>query len=82
MKCGGGVSVWRCPEGVLSPKLYVDVPAAPGKFVYLYTNFSHSYPPISIPFAEGNHPIWLKLSAFYHNLLKRHSTCMIWAVHF
>ena len=60
------------PEGVLSPKLYVDVPATPGKFDFLYTNFSHNYPPISVPFLKENHPILLKLSAFYHNLLKIH----------
>ena len=30
-------------EGVLSPKLYVDVHAEPRKFAFLYTNFSYKY---------------------------------------
>ena len=30
------------------PKLYIDVPATPGKCDFLYTNFLHNYPSISI----------------------------------
>ena len=70
------------PEGVLSPKLYVDVPARPQKLDFLYTNFLHNYPPISTPFWKENHPICLKLGAFYHNLLKIHPIYVIWAPSF
>ena len=52
------------PEGVLSPKLYVDVPARPQKFDFLYTNFSHNYPPIDISLSKEKHPLLLKLGAF------------------
>ena len=71
------------PEWVLSPKLYEDVPAGPWKFDFLYTNFSHNYPPISIPFSKEKHPILFKfkLGAFCHNLLKIHPIYVIW-VHF
>ena len=36
--------VWKSDsqaEGVHSPKLYVDVPAGPWKFDFLYKNFLH-----------------------------------------
>ena len=33
----------KTPEGVFSPKLYVNVPVAPWKFSFHYTNFSHNY---------------------------------------
>ena len=56
--------------GVLSTKLYVDVPAGPRKSEYLYTNFLPNFPPISIPFSKEKHPIWIKLGAFYNNLPK------------
>ena len=46
------------PGGLLSPKLYVDVPAEPEQSDYLYTNFLPNFPPISIPFSEEKHPIW------------------------
>ena len=52
--------------GVLSPKLYVDVPAGPRKSDYLYTNFLPNFPPISIPFSKEKHSIWIKLGAFYN----------------
>ena len=65
--------------GVLSPKSYVDVPAGPRKSDYLYTNFLPNFPPISIPFSEEKHPIWIKLGAFYNNLPKIHPICVIWA---
>ena len=47
--------------GLLSPKSYVDVPAEPWKFDFLYTNFLPNYPPISIPFSTEKHPILPKL---------------------
>ena len=65
--------------GVLSPKSYVDVPAGPRKSDYLYTNFLPNFPPISIPFSEEKHPIWIKLGAFYNNLPKIHPIYVIWA---
>ena len=65
--------------GVLSPKSYVDVPAGPRKSDYLYTNFLPNFPPISIPFSKEKHPIWIKLGAFYNNLLKIHPISVIWA---
>ena len=65
--------------GVLSPKSYVDVPAGPRKSNYLYTNFLPNFPPISIPFLEEKHPIWIKLGAFYNNLPKIHPIYVIWA---
>ena len=65
--------------GVLSPKLYVDVPAGPRKSDYLYTNFLPNFPPISIPFSKEKHPIWIKLGAFYNNLPKIHPIYVIWA---
>ena len=69
---------WK-PGGVLSPKSYVDVPAGPRKSDYLYTNFLPNFPPISIPFSEEKHPIWIKLGAFYNNLPKIHPIYVIWA---
>ena len=54
-------------EGVLLPKLYVDVPAKPQKLDFLYTNFSHNYPPISIPFLKEstqNTPYLCNLGSF------------------
>ena len=68
--------------GVLSPKSYVDVPAGPRKSDYLYTNFLTNFPPISIPFSEKKHPIWIKLGAFYNNLPKIHPIYVIWAPSF
>ena len=67
------------PGGVLSPKSYVDVPAGPRKSDYLYTIFLPNFPPISIPFSEEKHPIWIKLGAFYNNLPKIHPIYVIWA---
>ena len=32
-------TIWSSLGGLLLPKLYVDVPAAPGEFNFLYTNF-------------------------------------------
>ena len=58
--------------GFLLPKSYVDVPAEPPKFDFLFTNFSPKYPPISILFSIEKHPILPKLGAFYNNLLKIH----------
>ena len=52
------------------------------KFDFLYTNFSHNYPPISIPFSTEKHPILLNLVAFYHNLLKIHPIYIILAPSF
>ena len=66
--------------GVLSPKFYVDVPAGPQKFDFLYTKFSHNYPLMSIPFLKGKHTILIKLGAFYYNLLKIHPIYAIWAL--
>ena len=65
--------------GVLSPKLYVDVPAGPRKSDYLYTNFLPNFPPINIPFLKEKHPIWIKLGAFYNNFPKIHPIYVIWA---
>ena len=55
----------------LYPSVIVGLPQET-QFDFLYTNFSHNYPPISIPFLKEKHPILLKLGAFYHNLLKIH----------
>ena len=38
---------------------YVHDPARPEKLGFLYTTFSHYYPPISIPFSKDKHPILL-----------------------
>ena len=57
----------------------MDVPAGPRKSDYLYTNFLPNFPPISIPFSKENHPIWIKLGAFYNNLPKIHLIYVIWA---
>ena len=72
------------PEGVLSSKLYVDVPTGPRKLNFLYrpTNFLHNHPPISIPFSKERHPLLLKLGAFHHNLLKLHPIYVIWGLKF
>ena len=54
--------------GLLSAKSYVDVPAEPLKFDFLYTNFLPNYSPISIPFSIEKHPIKLNTdfpSQFY-----------------
>ena len=58
--------------GVLSPKSYMDVPAGPQKFDFLYNNFLPNFPPISIPFLKDKHPILTKLGAFYNNLPQIH----------
>ena len=63
--------------GVLSTKLYVDVPAVPRKSDY--TNFLPNFPPISIPLSKEKHPIWIKLGAFYNKLPKIHPIYVIWA---
>ena len=63
--------VWD-PGGLLLPKSYMDVPAEPRKFDFLYTNFSPNYPPISIPFTIEKHQILPKFGAFYNYLLKIH----------
>ena len=60
------------PRGVLMPESYVDVPAKPPKFDFLYTNVSPNYINISIPFLIEKHSILLKLYAFYNNLLQIH----------
>ena len=52
------------PEGLLSPKSYVDVPAGPRNFDFHYTNFLPNYTPISIPILLEKHLIWPKLGAF------------------
>ena len=52
------------PEGVLSPKLYVDVPARPQTWDFFYTSFLHNHPPICISFLKEIHLILLKLGAF------------------
>ena len=44
--------------GLLSPKLYVDVPARPRKSDFRYTNFLPNFPPITDQF----------LSACFRNL--------------
>ena len=67
------------PEGLLSPKSYVDVPDRPWKSDFLYTNFLPNFPPISLPFSKEKHPILTKLSAFYNNLPKKHPIYVIWA---
>ena len=67
------------PGGVLSSKLYGDVPAGSRKSDYLYTNFLPNFPPISIPFLKEKHPILIKLGAFYNNLPKIHPIYVIWA---
>ena len=41
--------------------------------------FLPNFPPISIPFSEEKHPIWIKLGAFYNNLPKIHPIYVIWA---
>ena len=67
---GGGV--------VLLQKSYVEAPARPQKFDFLFSNFLPNYPPISIPILIEKHPIVPKLGAFYNNLLKVHSSYVIW----
>ena len=66
----------------LTPKLYVDVQDCACQItskIGLYTNISHDYPPISIPFSKEKYPILLKLGAFNHNLLQIHPIYVIWA---
>ena len=49
---------------LLLPKsYYMDVPAEPWKFEFLYINFSSNCPPFSIPFLIQNYPILPKLGA-------------------
>ena len=50
---------------VLSPKSYMDVPAEPQKFDFLFTNFLPiQFPTISIPFPIEKHLILTKWDAF------------------
>ena len=67
------------PGGLLSQKLYVDVPTGSRKSDYLNTNFLPNFPPISMPFLKEKHPILTKLGAFYNNLPKIHQIYVIWA---
>ena len=60
------------PRGGTFTKIERGCACRPQKLDFLYTNFSHKYPPISIPFLKQKHPILLKLGVFYHNLLKIH----------
>ena len=52
--------------GLLMLKSYMDVPARPQKFDFLYTN----YPPISLPFLIKKDSSLPKLGAFYNSFLK------------
>ena len=63
------------PEGLLLPTLYVDLYAEPVSL----NQFSHNYPPVSIPLSKEKHPILLKLGALCHSLLKIHPIHVIWA---
>ena len=65
--------------GVLSPKSYVDVPAGPRKFDFLYSNCLANFPPISIPFSKEKRQTLIKLGAFYNILPKIHPIYVIWA---
>ena len=67
---GGGI-------GLLSPKSYVDVPET--RACRTLKNLTFGIPifcrinhPSNIPFSIEKHPIFPKLGAFYHNLLKIH----------
>ena len=72
-------SVGLTPVGLLSPKLYVDVPAWSWKSDFLYTNFLPNSPHISIQILKEKHPILTKLGAFYNSLPKIHTIYVIWA---
>ena len=54
----------NCWMGVylISPKFYVDVPAKPQKFDFLFTNFSLNYSPISIHVLPNFAQIWVPLT--------------------
>ena len=67
------------PRGLLSPKLYVDVPAGPRKSDFFFTNFLPNFPPITIPFLKEKHLILTQLGVFYNNLPKIHPIYAIWA---
>ena len=56
-------------SGVLSPKMYVDVPAEPQKSDLLYTIFLPNNPSISIPFVIEKHPILPKFGASYNYII-------------
>ena len=60
------------PRGLLSPKLYVDVPAGRQKIRLSLYQFLPNFPPISILFLKERHPNLTKLGAFYNNLPKIH----------
>ena len=64
------------PEGVLRPKLFMDVPAAPWIFNFLNTNFLHNYQPNSIPFLKEKHPILLKLGVFFVMICSKYTQFM------
>ena len=68
----GELSDWKMTKsrGLLSPKSYVDVPADPWQFDFLYTNFSPNYP-LSILFLIEKHQILSKSDAIYNNLLPK-----------
>ena len=67
---GGGFShqnrTWMCLPDL--ENLTISIPI-----------FCQNFPPISIPFSEKKHPIWIKLGAFYNNLPKIHPIYVIWA---
>ena len=67
-------------RGVLSPKLYMHVPAAPGKFWLFLHQFFHSITHLSVcHILKEKHPSLHKLVAFYQNLLQIHLIYISWA---
>ena len=77
--CSCMVTEKGSPGGLLSPNLYMDVPAGPQKLAWLsLKQFFAQLSPISIPFSIENYPILPKLGAFYHQLLKIHPIYVNW----
>ena len=70
------------PKGILSPELYVYVPARPQKFDFLYRPLPIFCTIIHLSvyhFPKESPPILLKFGAFHHILLKIHPIYVICA---
>ena len=50
--------------GLLSPKLYADVPAGPGKFDFLYTNFFAQLPTHECTIFKRKAPKFAQIGCF------------------
>ena len=58
------------PGELLSPKLYMDVPAGPQKFDFLFTNFLPKLPTHQCTILNRKTPNFTQMSSFYNIFAK------------